>query len=130
MNKFSLIKLLDVAALASFVFVVSTGVLLHYVLPIRSGRAVELMGMNRHEWGDLHFQITVVFLLILTIHLIVHWKFFFGMFQGKVNSTNAYRIILGVVALLAILALAIAPFVSPLEYSETSKGAQHGKHRD
>ena len=130
MHKSNLVKLIDIAAFISFIFVISTGVLLRYVLPTRSGHAVELMGMTRHEWGDLHFLITVVFLLILTIHLFVHWKFFFSLFQCKVNSTSAYRVVLGIVALLAILALAIAPFVAPLEHSETSKGAQYGKHRD
>ena len=129
MNKLNIIKLIDIAAFISFIFVISTGVLLRYVLPTRSGRTFELMGMNRHEWGDLHFQITVIFLLILAIHLVIHWKFFFSLFQGKVNSTSAYRIVLGIVALLAILALAIAPFVVPMEHSETSQGAQYGKHR-
>lgn len=49
MNKSKLIKLIEVAAFIGFIFVVSTGVLLRYVLPTQSGRAVELMGMNRHE---------------------------------------------------------------------------------
>ena len=130
MNKLNIIKLIDIAAFISFIFVISTGVLLRYVLPTRSGHTVEIMGMTRHEWGDLHYLITVAFLFILTIHLVVHWRFFFLLLQGKASSTSAYRIVLGIVALLAILALAIAPFVVPLEYSEISKGVQYGKYRD
>ena len=130
MNKSNLIKFIDIAAFIGFIFVVSTGVLLRYVLPTQSGRTVELIGMNRHEWGDIHFQITVVFLFILSIHLILHWKFFFRMFQDGFKSAGTFRLVLGIVALVAVLALAAAPFIAPLEYSETSKGNQFGKHRN
>ena len=130
MKKSSLIKLIDVAAFIGFIFVVSTGVLLRYILPTRSGKAIEIFGMNRHEWGDIHFQITVAFLIILSIHLFLHWKFFVRMFQDGFKSAGAYRLVLSIVALVAVLALAIAPFVVPLEYSETSGGAQFGKHKN
>ncbi len=130
MNKSNLIKFVDVTAFIGFIFVVSTGVLLRYVLPTQSGRAVELLGMNRHDWGDIHFYITLIFLIILSIHLLLHWKFFLHLFQNGFKSTNTFRLMLGIVALIAVVALAIAPFIAPLEYSETTKGHQIGKHRD
>ena len=130
MKRSSFIKLIDITAFIGFIFVVSTGVLLRYVLPTQSGRTVEILGMNRHEWGDIHFQITVAFLIVLSIHLILHWKFFLRMFQEGFKSSGTYRFALGVVALIAVLALALAPFIAPVEYSGTSKGLQLGKQKN
>ena len=130
MKKSKLITLIDISAFISFIFVVSTGVLMRYVLPPRSGQSIEILGMSRHEWGDIHFYITFIFLVILSIHLLLHWRFFLHVFQKGIKSSETYRLVLGVVALIAVLALAVAPFIAPKEYSETSKGYQFGKNRN
>jgi len=120
---------IDVSAFISFVFVVSTGVLMRYVLPPRSGQSMEIFGMSRHEWGDIHFYITFIFLAILSIHLLLHWKFIRNVFRGRIKEASASRLLLGLVGLLAVLALAAAPFVVSIEHSDTAKGYQIGKHR-
>ena len=130
MKKSKLITLVDISAFISFIFVVSTGVLMRYVLPPRSGQSIEILGMSRHEWGDIHFYITFIFLVILSIHLLIHWRFFLHVFQKGIKSSDTYRLVLGVVALIAVLALAVAPFIAPKEYSETSKGYQFGEDRN
>ena len=130
LKKSNLIVFIDIAAFISFIFVVSTGVLMRYVLPPRSGKSVEILNYSRHEWGDIHFQITVLFLFILSIHLFLHWKFFLRMFQNGFKGAGTFRLVLGIVALVAIVALAAAPFIAPLEYSETSKGVQFDKFRN
>lgn len=127
-KKSKLIILVDITAFISFIFVVSTGVLMRYVLPAGSGSSVELLGMSRHEWGDIHFYITFIFLAILSFHLFLHWRFIRNIFRGKVKEAGVSRLILGLIGLLAVLALAIAPFVAPKEYSETHKGYQYGKN--
>ena len=127
LKKASLIKLVDIVAFVSFIFVASTGVLLRYVLPPRSGQATEIVGMSRHEWGDVHFYITSIFLSILSIHLILHWRFFQNLFHGQIKETSASRVLLGLVGLFAVLAIAIAPFVAPKEQATESKGLHYGK---
>lgn len=129
LNKANLIKLVDIAAFISFVFVVSTGILMRYVLPPRSGQATEIFGMSRHEWGDVHFYITSLFLAILSIHLILHWHFIQNLFQGRIKVVGASRVLLGLVGLFAVLAIAIAPFVAPKEQSTGSKGLHYGKSK-
>ncbi len=128
-KKSSLIALIDIIAFISFIFVVSTGVLMRYVLPPKSGKFTEILSMSRHEWGDIHFYITFIFLAILSIHLILHWRFIRNVFRGRVKNTNASRLILGLIGLFAVLALAVAPFVSPIENSEKNSGYQYGKHK-
>lgn len=85
--------------------------------------------MSRHEWGDMHFYITFIFLAILSIHLILHWRFIRNVFRGRIKKANTSRLMLGLVGLLAVLALAIAPFVVPIENSERNSGHQYGKNR-
>lgn len=130
MKKSKLITLIDIAAFISFIFVVSTGVLMRYVLPPRSGQSIEILGMSRHEWGDIHFYVTFIFLVILSIHLVLHWKFIRNVIHGRIKETSNFRLMLGLVGLIAVLALALAPFVAPKEYSETSEGYQFGKYRN
>ncbi|MGI9227157.1 MAG: DUF4405 domain-containing protein [Gammaproteobacteria bacterium] len=127
MKKSNLITLIDISAFIGFIFVVSTGVLMRYVLPPRSGRSIEIFGMSRHEWGDIHFYITLIFLIILSVHLILHWKFIRNIFRGKIKNADTSRLFLGIIALLAVLALAVAPLVAPKEFSNTTKGNQYGK---
>ena len=102
---------------------------MRYVLPPKSGKFIEVLGMSRHEWGDIHFYITFIFLAILSIHLILHWKFIRNVLRGRIKETNNYRIMLGLVGLISILALALAPFVVSKEYSDTTKRYQLSKHR-
>ncbi|WP_172597601.1 DUF4405 domain-containing protein [Sulfuriflexus mobilis] len=127
MKKSTLITLVDIGAFISFVFVVSTGVLMRYSLPPRSGRFIEILGLSRHEWGEVHFYISFLFLLILSMHLILHWRFILGVLHGRVREISSYRLLLGVLALTAVLALAIAPFVTPKEDTGVTTGYQYGK---
>lgn len=112
MNSFNLIKIVDAVAFALFVLLTSSGILLHYAIPPRSGGAITIWNMTRHEWGNIHFYIATTFFTILFIHLILHRSFIVGLFQGKPNQKLSLRTALGLVALLALFSLAIAPFLS------------------
>ena len=129
LKKTNLIKYVDIVAFVSFVFAVSTGVLMRYVLPPRSGQAIEIFGLSRHEWGDIHFYITSTFLAILSIHLFLHWRFIQNLFQGQVKEAGTSRLLLGLIGLFAVLAIAIAPFVAPKEQSTESQGLHYGKSK-
>ncbi len=54
--------IIDVIAFTGFLFLTTTGVLMRYLLPPGSGRFASLWGLNRHEWGTIHFWISVAFL--------------------------------------------------------------------
>lgn len=130
MKKSNLIAFIDIAAFISFIFVVSTGVLMRYLLPPQSGHSMEILGMSRHGWGDIHFYFTFMFLAILSIHLIFHWRFLYSVLHGRNKKVGSSRFILGLVGLLAVLALAIAPFIAPIEDSGTKKRYQTGKGKN
>lgn len=119
----------DVLSFAAFVLLTSTGILVRYALPPGSGalhgpgtgrlaaqRPVTLLwGLTRHEWGAVHFWIAVVFLAVLALHLTLHWRWLACKLRGKPAEGSAMRMALGILGLVAVLALAVAPFVSPTE---------------
>ena len=80
-------RIINALALLLFCFMVSTGIVLKFVLPPGSGsveklflgggreKTVELLfGLSRHEWGEIHFYFSIAFLAILIVHLILHWS--------------------------------------------------------
>lgn len=127
MRRPTLNLLVDGAAFAGFVFLVSTGVLLRYVLPPGSGLRAVVWGLDRHEWGALHLWIAAVFLGVLALHLVLHGKWIVSMLRGRPRQGSGGRVVLGLVGLTAVLAIAAAPLVSPVERSE-SAGSRAGRH--
>jgi hypothetical protein len=107
--------IIDAVAFAGFVLLTTTGVLMRYVLPPGSGRFKVIWGLDRHGWGNIHFWISTVFLGILAIHLIFHWGWIVNVFTGKPREGSGFRVGLGIVGLVGLLALAIAPLVSQVE---------------
>ncbi len=90
--------LIDSMAFVSGLMLLATGAILRFVLPPGSGglgqgrrsrEAVTLWGWNRHEWGDIHFWIAVVLLVILLIHLVLHWRWIVHVFlPGRKNKRS------------------------------------------
>ncbi len=127
MKRSTWMLLIDAVALASFLFLIATGLLVRYVLPAGSGgiegygtgwraaaRPVSLVwGLSRHEWGDIHFWISVVFLLVIAAHLFIHWRGIVASFRGKGCRESRFQAAIGVGALAGLLALAIALVASP-----------------
>ena len=110
--------LVDAAAFVGFVFLVSTGVLMRYVLPPGSGKRTLVWGLDRHDWGALHFWIAAAFLAVLAFHVVLHAKWILSVLRGRPRQGSGARVALGLVGLLAVLALGLAPLVSPVERIE------------
>jgi hypothetical protein len=108
----------DAVAFVGFVFLVSTGVLMRYVLPPGSGRGAFVWGLDRHDWGAVHFWIAAAFLAVLAFHLVLHGRWILSVLQGRPRQGSGARVALGLVGLLAVLALGVAPLMSPVERSE------------
>jgi hypothetical protein len=119
--------LIDVAAFISAVVMAATGFLLRYVLPPGSGRLEStglgwgaarrpitlLWGLTREEWGGIHFWSAVILMTILSLHLVLHWGWIVCMIKGQPREPAAMRIALGILGLISLLALVLAPFLSP-----------------
>ncbi|MBP7748067.1 MAG: DUF4405 domain-containing protein [Phycisphaerae bacterium] len=66
---------IDVVTLLVVLAMAATGLLLKFVLPPgnRGGQGVQLWGFTRHEWGDVHFWLSVAMGVLFIVHVALHW---------------------------------------------------------
>lgn len=107
---------IDIAAFLAFVFLISTGFLIYWILPAGSGK-LAIWGMTRHDWGNIHFGIAVVFLTLIGVHIVLHWNWIKSMIEGKKNkiTKSTLRVVFAIITVLIVIFLALAPFFSPIE---------------
>jgi hypothetical protein len=103
--------LVDFLSLLVFSFMISTGLLLKFVLPPRSGRET-CFGLTRHEWGDVHFYVSILFLTVLFIHILLHWAWIQSMLWGTSSSPQpTSRKIMTVAVLILVAAILLFPWI-------------------
>ncbi len=107
--------IIDSLGFAGFVLLTATGVLMRYLLPPGSGRFTTIWALDRHEWGSIHFWLAIAFLAVLVCHLFLHWRWIAAVLRGRPREDSGVRVALGAVGLVALLGLASAPFLSPVE---------------
>lgn len=100
-----------------------TGLLLAYRLPpgSRGGHGLSALGMSRHEWGGLHQWISVAFLVLVLVHMALHWRWFWQIASRK----RAWPLFAGMIA---GLVLAAGIVLLPVEHA--GGGAREGPHSD
>ncbi len=73
MKRMYLFIVVDVLLAVLGLTLLLTGLLMAFVLPPHSG-ADSVWGLTRHEWGDVHFWIAVATVMIVVLHLALHWS--------------------------------------------------------
>ncbi len=79
----------DLICLVDLLLLGATGAILRWVLPpgsggghgsaggFRGGRGPvevkDLLGLGRHDWGDVHFVLALLFVLLILVHIVLHW---------------------------------------------------------
>lgn len=101
---------------------VSTGILIRYSLPPRSGGDA-IWSLTRHDWGGFHYYLSIAFLLLIASHLVTHIKFIKTVITGKATNEKNFRIAFGLLGLIALILFAFAPVTSPV--TEIDRGFQH-----
>lgn len=122
MKRANLNLIVDVVAFAGFLVLTTTGVLMRYVLPPGSGHYSTIWSLDRHEWGSIHFWISMVFFSILSLHLISHWRWIGSVVTGRSSESSGFRAALGIVGVVTVVALSLSPLLAPVENSLTSDG--------
>lgn len=90
-------------------------------MPKGSGHSNTIWNLDRHEWGNIHFWIAVLFLLILALHFVLHWKWIVSLTKGRPLPNSRNRIALGLVGLFALIVIAIAPIITPVQNSKANE---------
>ena len=122
MKQSQLIKLVDICSFVSLFLLVLTGTLLKFTLPIRSGPAT-VLSMTRHEWGDIHFYVSILFLVMMSLHLFTHLRYIKQLLGGNVSTANKYRLGVGLIGVFALLLILLSPSVSSVS---DESGQRHG----
>jgi hypothetical protein len=116
---------IDIFSLLAFVIMAATGFLMRYTLPPGSGRGATVLGLDRHEWGGIHFWASVVLMVLLVVHLILHWRWIVAMVKGRKSETTVFRVTLSLVGVILLAVLLVAPFGMPVE--RTASAVSHEK---
>jgi hypothetical protein len=80
--------ILDLVGFLNLLALAGTGSILRWVLPpgsgggygrgFRGGRGAgevkELLGLARHDWGSVHFGLAVLCVVLMLVHIILHWS--------------------------------------------------------
>lgn len=74
MNRRLVNIIIDLVATLLFLGMVATGYLLRYPLPPGSNKTLTLWSLSRHQWGDIHFWISLGLLAVMIFHLALHWN--------------------------------------------------------
>ncbi|MBN1612312.1 MAG: DUF4405 domain-containing protein [Polyangiaceae bacterium] len=65
---------LDVLSLLVILGLAFTGGIVHFVLPPGTGHFDLLFGLGRHDFGRIHFYLGVLAVVLLTVHVMLHWS--------------------------------------------------------
>lgn len=85
-----------------------TGLLLEFRLPpgSRGGRGLSALGLDRHDWGNLHTWVGYLFIFSIMLHVALHWRWLWQVASRK----RAWPMIAGVgLGLLLLLILVFQP---------------------
>ena len=112
---------IDIIMLLLLMPLAGIGFLIKYVLipgiqrNERYGSDVELefLGLTRHQWGSIHLIISVVFLVLLLLHVILHWKMIVGIFKRMIPNKTLRAISATLIGTVGFLLIAFPLFVKP-----------------
>ena len=86
----------DVLALLFLLGLGITGFIVKFILPPGTGARHHepsehtryLLGWGRHDWGDLHFVMAVIFVILMVIHIWLHWEWIINYFNSTQNNSE------------------------------------------
>lgn len=88
---------------------------MRYILPAGSGHFIMLRGMDRHEWGQLHFWLAVVFMVSMGLHLLFHWRWIVHVIKGGQHKGSVIRVAISIAGLIILIGLAVIPLLGKVE---------------
>ncbi len=128
-------KITSLTALVSFCLLVITSVIL-YIVP--QGRVAywadwRLWGLTKTQWGDLHINLGLLFLLSILLHVYYNWKPIVNYLKNKARKIRIFTPEFNV-ALLLSLAFTVGtlfyvpPFSWVLTFNDTLKEAAEARY--
>jgi hypothetical protein len=122
MNRSKLNLIIDGLMFLAMAAIAGLGLLIKYVMPpgpdkiIKYGRNVTLLflGMDRHGWGRIHLAIGFVFLGLLALHIILHWRMTVNMYRKLITGKAGRAVAAAVFVLISLFLLSFSLLVTPV----------------
>jgi hypothetical protein len=96
---------IDLCAATLMVGMAATGYILRFPLPPGSNKSLSLWGLTRHQWGDVHFWISLALLGIILLHVVLHRQWLVITMRRKLTAAKAapgFTLFCGLTTLLVI----------------------------
>ena len=103
MKRSSLNFIVDLAGFIDLLGMVLTGLIMKYILPPGSGglgcgrhggcggeHIRHLWSMGRHDWGNIHFWLAVLFIVLMIVHIILHWSWIKNYLKSLFDSSQQH----------------------------------------
>jgi peptidoglycan biosynthesis protein MviN/MurJ (putative lipid II flippase) len=121
MTKSKLNLIIDAVLLLAMAAMTGIGVLMKYVLIpgyarwVTYGRNVELFfwGLDRHEWGTIHFVIGLVLIAGIVLHVVLHWEQVVAVYCKLIPDPLLRLMITVILICITVLLLAFPALVKP-----------------
>ena len=90
MGKSKINYFIDILMLIFFIINSITGLITFFFLPagIKRGAYQEFSGIIKQNWVDVHNWSGLLLLLLVVIHLILHWKWIVSMTKALIHKKN------------------------------------------
>lgn len=80
--------LIDSVAAISMIGMISTGYILRFPLPPGSSKSLTLWTLTRHQWGDIHFWMSLGLIAVILLHVGTHWQWVVISVKRKLSRTK------------------------------------------
>jgi len=112
-------------------FLAGIGLLIKYVLVsgeerwIQYGRNVDIrfLGLDRHQWGDIHLYVGIALIILLVLHVVLHWKMIVCLYK-RIIGNRKVRILCGLTFMIVTLLMVLFPYFIRVETSELASGRE------
>lgn len=86
---------------------------------------LELLGLDRHQWGTIHLVLSIAFIAFIVLHIILHWKLI-GCFFRRLIPSRTPRIVF--ISFLSVVSLFLFVFAFLFEPTAIEYGNLY-RHR-
>ena len=130
MKKSKLNLIIDAMLLLSLAAIAGIGLLIKYVLVpgylrweiYEQNVSLFFWGLDRHQWGTIHYTIGLVFLALLLLHIVLHWQTIIGIYRRLIPNRFARWIVALILLVLTIILIAFPYFINPEVIEQGFKG--------
>ncbi|MBN2376564.1 MAG: DUF4405 domain-containing protein [Sedimentisphaerales bacterium] len=104
---------IDLLILLVFTAEVWTGLLMRFILPPGQGRGRSwtLWNLNRHDFGDIHFYLALAFIILILIHIGLHWAWLCNTTANLFSPNRRRGTIIALTFIIALTALSILSLI-------------------